>query len=356
MVTFYIHPPPPNARLQCAHFNSGHSLPTVTTDLRWCRITQSGLLRFDGPDTQSFLQSQLTSNLQTLTASRSQYSGYCTAKGRLLACLLLWRREDAVFMMLPRELCEPLRKRLSMYILRAKVKTADVSAEQVLFGVTGAGAASAVAKIAAIAEIAAIAAAPAAVHDVLHADGVSMLKLPVNRYLIAAPLSAAGGIEAALTTAGAAADRTLWDALDIEAGIPSVVAATQEQFVPQTVNFDCIGAVSFDKGCYPGQEIVARMHYLGKLKQRMVRARLVANDAPAAGDKLYSAAFGDQSSGMIVSAISTASDNHEVLAVVQTSSLAGNNGNADTAADADVHSQSPTGPRLQILPLPYTVK
>lgn len=307
----------------------------MAADIHWCKIAAAGVLRFEGADTQAFLQGQLTSNVQALTAARSQYSGYCSAKGRLLACMLLWQRDGATYMMLPRELCEPVRKRLSMYILRAKVKAVDVSLEQVLFGVTGAGAASLVSTLAGL--------APAAVHDVVHGNLISVLALPMRRYLIAAPASEADRIEAALSTTGAGTSESLWLALDIAAGIPSVVSATQEQFVPQTVNFDFIGAVSFDKGCYPGQEIVARTHYLGKLKQRMVRAQLVSNEVPAAGDKLYCAAFGDQASGMIVSAVRADAGSHEVLAVIQTSSI----------EKADVHWKSPQGPVLQIAPLPY---
>lgn len=310
----------------------------TVADIKWCDIASSGLLRFDGLDTQAFLQGQLTSNVQLLSQARSQYSGYCTAKGRLLACLLLWQREGAVHMMLPRELCEPVRKRLSMYILRAKVKTVDVSAEHVFFGISGDGAAAIITSL--------HSALPATVHDVAHGDGFSIVKLPVHRYLIAASPSAAVAIAAALTKITAASPASLWAQLDIEAGIPSVVGATQEQFVPQTVNFDFIGAVSFDKGCYPGQEIVARMHYLGKLKQRMVRAYVVSSDAPAAGDKLYSDAFGDQASGMIVNAVSRDASHHDVLAVIQTGSI----------EKSDVHFQSPDGPPLQIAALPYLVK
>jgi tRNA-modifying protein YgfZ len=308
----------------------------VATELRWCKITQSGVLRFDGPDAQSFLQSQLTNNVSAVNDQRSQYTGYCTPKGRLLASPLLWRRDGAYYLMLPRELCEPLRKRLSMYILRAKVKAADVSAEQVLFGVDSAGAAAIVALTGA---------APGVAHDVVHGNEITVIKLPVNRYLIAAPVVQAGKIETALAVVASSTAETLWTTLDIEAGIPTVVAATQEQFVPQTVNFDLIGAVSFDKGCYPGQEIVARTHYLGKVKQRMVRARVTANGAPAAGDKLYSAPFGDQACGMIVSSVNVNTDSHDVLAVVQTSTL-------EAAA---VHWKTVDGPVLQIAPLPYAL-
>ena len=313
---------------------------TVSTQLRWCKITQSGVLRFDGPDAQSFLQSQLTNNVVAVTAQRSQYTGYCTPKGRLLASMLLWQHDGAYYMMLPRALCEPLRKRLSMYILRAKVKASDVSGEQVLFGVDGGDAAS----ITVVETLAT--AAPAAVHEAVHANGVTVLKLPVNRYLIAAPVSERNRIEATLAAAASSTAETLWSAFDIAAGIPIVVAATQEQFVPQTVNFDLISAVSFDKGCYPGQEIVARTHYLGKVKQRMVRARVTANAAPAAGDKLYAEPFGDQACGMIVSAVLCADiAHHDVLAVIQTSNL----------ETANVHWKTVDGPLLQIEPLPYAL-
>lgn len=315
----------------------------MASNLRWCKITASGLLQFDGPDARAFLQGQLTNNVQALSASRSQYSGYCTAKGRLLACLLLWQPaqiDTACVMMLPRELCEPIRKRLSMYILRAKVKATDISAEQVCFGVCGTDAA---------AWVHARFGAPTADHDVVHGDGITVLKLPVNRYLVVTPAAQAATMEAALAQVGAAAPESLWTTLDIEAGIPTVFAATQEQFVPQAVNFDFIGAVSFNKGCYPGQEIVARTHYLGKPKQRMVRARIAPTDVtniPRPGDKLYSSAFGDQASGMIVNAVATNEHQYEVLAVVQTASI----------NPADVHWKTVDGPALMMVALPYAVQ
>lgn len=309
----------------------------MNSEILWCKITQSGLLRFDGADAQSFLQGQLTNNVTALDAMHSQYTGYCTAKGRLLAMMLMWQHDGAYCMMLPRELCEPVRKRLSMYILRAQVKAAEISAEHMMFGLSGAGAPALLATLGI--------AAPAAVHEVAYANGIALLKLPVDRYLIVASTAAAGHIESLLTNAAPAAAETCWAALDIEAGIPAVVAATQEQFVPQTVNFDLIDAVSFDKGCYPGQEIVARTHYLGRVKQRMVRARLRSSDAPAAGDKLYSAPYGDQASGMIVSAVRNATGDHELLAVIQVASL----------ATSTIHWKTVDGPGLEIVPLPYAV-
>lgn len=310
----------------------------MTSDLRWCKLTQSGVLRFDGADAQAFLQGQLTNDVAALTSTRSQYAGYCTPKGRLLASFLLWQHDDAYHMLLPLALCEPVRKRLSMYVLRSKVKVTDVSGGHVLFGLTGSRAAAMVASLAG--------AAPDAVHHAVHQPDISVIMLPEARYLVAVSPAQAACVETTLAATVTASPVTLWDTLDIEAGIPSVFAATQEQFVPQTVNFDLIGAVNFNKGCYPGQEIVARAHYLGKVKQRMVRARIAASETPVPGDKLYTAAFGDQASGMIVAAVTADPGHFDVLAVVQTSSL----------NDATVHWQSPAGPALQIAPLPYAVK
>lgn len=304
--------------------------------MRWCNITQAGLLRFDGADAQAFLQGQLTNDVAALDDTRSQYAGYCTPKGRLLAAFLLWRHDSAYYLMLPRELCEPLRKRLSMYILRAKVKAVDVTSEYALFGVSDADAADSLATLGIT--------PPHALHAVAHAQGLSVMKLPQARYLILASMSESSRIEAQLAAVKPQASETLWSALDIAAGIPVIVAATQDQFVPQTVNFDLIGALSFDKGCYPGQEIVARTHYLGRVKQRMVRARLHTDQHPAPGDKLYSAAFGEQASGMIVNSVTGEDGNHELLAVVQTSAM-----------DQALHWQLPDGPSLRIEPLPYAI-
>lgn len=309
----------------------------MAADIFWCKITQSGVLQFEGADALSFLQGQLTNNVAALDAVHSQYAGYCSPKGRLLAAMLLWQHDSAYRMLLPRELCEPIRKRLSMYILRAKVKSSDLSPQLALYGLGGEGAAALAVVIAG--------AVPAAVHEVVHGDNVTVLKLPQARYLLVATMPAAGAVESKLAAAAASNSETLWTGLDIAAGIANVYPATQEQFVPQAVNFDLIAALSFDKGCYPGQEIVARTHYLGRVKQRMVRAQLQTHSMPAPGDKLYSPSYPDQASGMIVSAAVSDSDKRDVLAVVQCADI----------GKGGVHWQTPDGPELQIVPLPYPV-
>jgi len=296
-----------------------------------------GLINFSGEDAQAFLNAQLTSDVNALALTRSQYSGYCTPKGRLLASFLLWRSDQGYFLQLPAALREPIQKRLSMYILRSKVKTRDASAEFSCFGVAGADSAT---KLQAL-----FGEMPRSAHEVVHRDGITILRLPVDRFEVVVPKEQAAAIQESLAAHAELAAPAYWDGLDVRAGIPVILPATQEEFVPQMVNFDAIGAVSFRKGCYPGQEIVARMHFLGRLKQRMVLAHIDGEIAPQPGDRLYSADLGDQASGTIVNAAASADGGFDVLAVAQLSSI---------AADS-IHWKMPDGPALELLPLPYEV-
>jgi len=298
-------------------------------------LSTTGLICFSGDDAQAFLHAQLTSDVNALTPNRSQYSGYCTPKGRLLASFLLWRSDEGYFMQLPAALREPIQKRLSMYILRAKVKARDATDEFACFGIAGADAAAKLKPL--FGEV------PCAAHEVMHRDGVTILRLPVDRFEVIVPDEKATAVREALAGNAESAGPEYWDWLDIRAGIPVITPATREEFVPQMVNFDAIGAVSFNKGCYPGQEIVARTHFLGRLKQRMYLAHIAADAAPQPGDRLYSADMGEQSSGMIVNAAVSPEDGHDVLAVIQMNSV-------EACA---IHWKSPDGPALKFLSLPY---
>src|SRR5207253_4572292 len=134
----------------------------------------------------------------------------------------------------------------------------------------------------------------------------------------------------------------MWSALDVEAGIPVITPKTQEQYVPQMVNLDLIGAVSYSKGCYPGQEIVARTYYLGRVKQRMHRVKAPESVIPQIGDRLYSDEYGaEQASGAIVN---VAADEREALAVLYTSSVA-----------RGMHYGALDGPIVELLALPYSL-
>jgi folate-binding protein YgfZ len=241
-------------------------------------------------------------------------------------------------MQLPRALCEPIRKRLSMYILRSKVQASDVSDAYTLIGVVGAHAEDAIR--------AASLPVPAATLTLAQTDHALVARLDETRFEIIAPMDQATRLQTALSSHAMSADANVWNLATIRAGIPVITAATQEEFVPQMANLDLIGGVSFSKGCYPGQEIVARMHYLGKLKQRMVLAHVDAGPAPRPGDKLYSAETGEQSSGMVVNAAPAPDGGYDLLAVAQTSTFSANG----------LHLGSPTGPALQMLPMPYPLE
>lgn len=280
------------------------------------------LLRFSGPDATAFLHGQLTCDVQALKTSDSTYGGYCNPKGRLLATFLLWREGDGCQMLLPSSIAEPLRKRLSMYILRGKVKAEDITAAVACIGILGGDAASALAGLGGQ--------APEQLHGVRVDGALTVIRLPGDRFLA---LKAGD-------TSNLTADNAAWHAADIACGIPFIGPATQEEFVPQMVNLDLIGALSYTKGCYPGQEIVARTHYLGRLKQRMYRASV---SAAAPGDKLYCEELGDQAAGMIVSAAPADDGGQEVLAVLQTAN----------ATATNYRCGSLQGPALTLKTLPY---
>ncbi len=310
--------------IEGVRYDSGGSLAAIhkgISDVTAIALPQHALLRFSGPDAQNFLHGQLTCDLPALQPGSSTYGGYCTPKGRLLATFLLWADADGYTMMLPADIAGPIRKRLSLYVLRSRVKIEDLTADHAIIGIYGTDAAQQ------------LATSPERDHQALTGDGVTIIRVPEKRYLKIIP-----GKQPDLADGSAA-----WSGLDIAAGVALITPATQEEFVPQMVNLDLIGGLSYTKGCYPGQEIVARTHYLGKLKQRMYR---ISVDAPAApGDKLYCPALGDQAGGMIVSAAPAANGQSDALAVLQTAH----------ARTAPYHLGTLQGPLLALQALPYTI-
>jgi folate-binding protein YgfZ len=302
-----------------------------------CELSSHGLIRFTGPDARAFLQGQLTCDVDALAPEKSTYGSYCTPKGRILATFLLWRMGDDYFMQLPRALREAVQKRLSMYILRSKVQASDATGDWVLLGLSGKTAATYVRMV--------CGRDPAEIHGVAHSTDVTAIRLPGERYELVIPAAKAPPIKTMLAHQTEVTDPQHWDWLDIRAGVPFVGPATQEAFVPQMANLDLIGGVSFTKGCYPGQEIVARMHYRGTLKQRMYLASVPEGDPPQPGDKLYSPAIGAQSCGTILNAAPGPDGVFDALAVMQIAA----------AEHREIHLRSPEGPELELEPLPYKV-
>jgi hypothetical protein len=306
----------------------------MTTNVQ-CELFHFGLIRFTGAEAQMFLHNQLTCDVAALASGRSTYGSYCNPKGRVLATFLLWRMGEEFFMQLPSPLREPIQKQISKFILRAKVKADDVSGEWTILGIAGAEAPKLVLR--------AVGHAPQDLHEVSQTKDAMVIRLPGERYEIVAAKDKMPAIKSALAQGTETKGPEYWDWLDIRAGVPVILPATQEQFVPQMVNLDLIGGVSLTKGCYPGQEIVARMHYRGTLKQRMYFANIAGSDLPQPGDKLYSPGFGEQACGTVVNATRSPDGGQDLLAVVQIAS----------AEKGDLHWKTPQGPALTLKPLPY---
>lgn len=300
-----------------------------------CDLSHFGVMRFAGEDAQTFLQGQLSNDVKHATASLGQYTSYCTPKGRMLANMLLWRDDEGFNLQLPVEVLAGVLKRLAMYILRAKVQARDDSDASVRVGLNGTAAEQLLGQLGEI---------PGALLGVAQFPGGRIIRLGQERFELM--LEPGQGIEIwqRLAEGAKPVGAQCWQWLEIRAGVPTVLAKTQEAFVPQMVNFELIGGVNFKKGCYPGQEIVARTHYLGKLKRRMYQAHVDTLEAPAPGDSVYSSELTDQASGEVVVSAPSPSGGFDLLAVVQISSAAG----------GDVHLLRADGPKLEFLPLPYT--
>jgi folate-binding protein YgfZ len=297
-----------------------------------------GLIRAVGPDSAPYLQNLLSNEVLKLGVDTACWNSFNSPKGRMLASFLLWPEADGHALALSAELVAAMTKKLSMYVLRSKVKVTDASADTALVGVAGADAAG-------VLQRAGLPMPEAAMRQASTA-GVRSIRLDADTFVLAVPAAEAPRVHAELVAAGAAkAGTAAWQLRMIRAGLPLVTAATQEEFVAQMINFDLIDGISFTKGCYPGQEIVARTRYLGKLKKRMYRAALPAGSQPQAGDDLFAPDFGDQAAGKLVNVAPTADGGFEALAVLQISS----------AEAGDVHLGRLDGPALRLLDLPYAL-
>lgn len=300
-----------------------------------CDLSQFGTLCVSGEEAQSFLQNLLSNDIREVGVVRAQFSSFNSPKGRMLASMLIWRNGDGYLLQLPRVLCESMRKKLGMYVLRAKVKISDASDEIVSLGLSGENAQEVLKE-----QFGELPQQPFAFTD---NEQAGVLKFSDTRFQVSTAAQYAPMLWQTLSQHAQPVGSVCWDWLNIRAGIPVILPQTQEQFVPQMVNFELIGGVSFTKGCYPGQEIVARMQYLGKLKRRMYLAHLDSSEAPRPGDELFSADLEGQASGMLANVSPAPGGGYDVLAVVQ----------AASRESQTMHWKSPQGEALQFLPLPY---
>jgi tRNA-modifying protein YgfZ len=303
---------------------------TIVADL-----SQLGVIAFRGGEAAGFLQGQLTNDVRSLHADAAQWNGYCSPKGRLLGNFLVWRQGEDYCLQLSGDIAASVLKRLNMFILRAKVQGRDASDESVRLVVAGKAAAAAVS--------AAMGAVPEAAMRSVVCEAGQVVRLGGDKFVLSLVPERAAAVWQELRRAATPVGAPVWDWLRLNAGIPMIVAATQEQFVPQMVNLEAIGGVSFQKGCYPGQEIVARSQYLGKLKRRMFLAHVDAEAAP--GDSLYSADIEGQATGTVVNAAPAPTGGYDVLAVAQ----------VESANTQTLHLKAANGAALSLKPLPYAL-
>ncbi len=298
-------------------------------------LSHLGLLEVGGDDALNFLQGQLTNDARLLNGNNSQYAGYCTAKGRMLALLMVFAHFDHLHLQLNGALTESIMKRLKMYVLRAKVTITDVSDSIIRFGVAGKDTPAALATV--------FERVPSQVHELATLDNGTLIRLPgaIPRYQIYSDIKHMPGIWEQLSKTCKPVGEACWEWLEIQAGIPDVTPATQEEFVPQMLNLDVLGGINFKKGCYTGQEIVARTHYLGKVKRRTHLAHLKTELKPQAGDDLY--ADTADAVGKIVRAAAAPEDGFDVLAELRLESVAA----------GPIHWKAQDGAVLELRELPY---
>lgn len=288
-------------------------VPPAGSNARLADLGHMGLIAVQGPDATSFLQSQLTNDVAALEPGAWQWSGYCNAKGRLLGTLRLVRTGDGFFAETPASIAGDLVDRLRKFVLRAKVSFASRADASAGIGLGGP-------------EMAGILtdwlgrAPPAAGHaDSL--EGGILIGAGPDRWHLYLDTDRAIAAWERLSTRATPISTRAWARLDLDEGIPWIVPETQALFVPQMVDFELLGGVSFTKGCYPGQEIVARSQYLGAVKRRLHLARTSMEIAP--GAPLASPALPGQTVGNVVSSAPAADASFHTLAVIDLESAAG---------------------------------
>ncbi len=302
-------------------------------------LSHLGLLEVQGDDAVPFLQGQVTNDVKQLNGSNSHYTGYCTAKGRLLAIFLAFAHQNHLHLQLNGSLTEAILKRLKMYVLRSKATLTDLSDDIIRIGIAGPQAGAILEQV--------FGAVPQEAYALLDLESATLLRLPGHppRYEIFCQPENARALWEKLRAHATPAGAECWEWLEIGAGIPDVTPGTSETFVPQMVNLDSLNGISFKKGCYTGQEIVARTHYLGKVKRRTLLARIDGDKAPRPADPVFGSDTAE-AVGQVVRAAAAPSGGYDLLAEIR----------AESAAAGTLRWGTPDGPALNLLTLPYAVE
>ncbi len=294
-------------------------------------LDHEGLLAVRGADAAKFLQGQVTCNLNYLSPTQSSLGARCTPKGRMLSSFRIVAVEGGYLLAMDRELIASQQADLQKYAVFSKSKLSDESQDWIRFGLAGGDAV-----------LNELGLQLGDASDSLSSAGQLLaVRLSDGRAELWAPATEAARLQSHLADHLPQAPLNDWLLAQVRAGVGQVFGATRELFIPQMINLQALGGVSFKKGCYTGQEIVARMQYLGKLKRRLQRLRLVAAELPAIGVELFSPVHGSSVGEVVLAA--QAGDAVELLAVLQ----------EDAVNDGRIHLGSSEGPTLTLLDLPY---
>jgi tRNA-modifying protein YgfZ len=240
-------------------------------------LTHWGVIRAQGADAVSFLQGQLTQDVAQLSGTQAALAGYCSAKGRLLASFVICKpAADEVLLLCHASVLAATLKRLQMFVMRAKCKLTDATAELPVFGVVGDAATALMGDLA------------------VWGKAENCLRIPDSERIARAVLIAP------VTAPSSSLSLDDWQWLEVRSAIATIEAATVDQFVPQMLNYEQLGGVNFQKGCYPGQEIVARSQFRGTIKRR---AHLFETDGPiTVGQEVFHSSDAAQPAGLVVNA------------------------------------------------------
>nr|MBF0682738.1 folate-binding protein YgfZ [Pseudomonas sp.] len=307
----------------------------MTDTAFFCVLSHEGILAVRGPDAAKFLQGQLTCNLGYLNEGQSSLGARCTPKGRMQSSFRILSEGDGFLLAMARELIEPQRADLGKYAVFSKSTLHDESNDWVRFGLAeGDGLLVSLGLD-----------LPQAADSVTRGNGRIAIRLADGRAELWARADEAETLQARLASQLPQAPLNSWLLAQVRGGIGQVTGSTRELFIPQMINLQALGGVSFKKGCYTGQEIVARMQYLGKLKRHLYHLGAQATEAelPQPGLELYSPVHGSSVGEVVLAA--TSDDGLELLAVLQD----------DAAADGRITLGSPDGLPLTLRDLPYTL-
>ena len=297
------------------------------------------VIQVTGSEAQTFLQGQFTNDIRQAIPTKAQLSAWCSPKGRILASFYICQRHNNYYLFVPQDMIDTVFKRLQMYILRSDVQLKNVSDELICMGIAGEGSTG-------LLEQAGLSVPESIPFGSTLREGVTVINLPAGgnpRYwVIHEDIEFMQNLWTQCAQSAQAVGRDAWELLDILAAVPTVGADLSEEFVPQMINWQALGGLNFKKGCYTGQEVVARMQYLGSLKRRMYLAKVDTATAPQVGEKLLSQA---DNAGQVVNVQPNPEGGYVLLAVLKIA-----------MEQQTIHCESSPEQALQLQDLPYSLE